>query len=276
MDHILFSHQPYLVFSTSKYMKRMMGIYGISHFYSFTADHDANRILSLPDGAIDILFWSDPERENFGADMEGTFLKPTIISFKNGYHYFGVRFLPGFMPKMVKDVAFHEIVGETISSEKIGIPEVVIQNIGRCKDFVSQVRLFLEIYETESTIDTNKQSIINYAIDEITMSNGNRRIKELSEKIGYSKNYVNNVFKQELGIKIKDFCEIVRFQRTLEEMHKWKQKNERLDMTDLATEMGYYDQSHMIMEFKKLSDRTPGTYMQELAENNFKDRLFLF
>jgi AraC-like DNA-binding protein len=54
----------------------------------------------------------------------------------------------------------------------------------------------------------------------------------------------------------RQFLKTVRFQHALHT--RFKQQS--LSLTQLAFDCGYYDQSHMINDFKKLSGYTPGEY----------------
>lgn len=57
----------------------------------------------------------------------------------------------------------------------------------------------------------------------------------------------------------KQFLRTIRFQNTLHE----KQKNKEISLTELAYNCGYFDQSHMIYDYKLLSGKTPSQYFSE-------------
>jgi AraC-like DNA-binding protein len=62
-----------------------------------------------------------------------------------------------------------------------------------------------------------------------------------------------------IGTSPKQFLRTVRFQNTLHE----KQKNKKISLTELAYNCGYYDQSHMIYDYKLLAGKTPSQYFAE-------------
>jgi Transcriptional regulator containing an amidase domain and an AraC-type DNA-binding HTH domain len=66
------------------------------------------------------------------------------------------------------------------------------------------------------------------------------------------------IFTEYIGAKPKEFSRIVRFQRALFTL----QHNRHIDLTQLALECGYYDQPHLIKEFKTFSGYTPVEYMK--------------
>jgi AraC-like DNA-binding protein len=65
------------------------------------------------------------------------------------------------------------------------------------------------------------------------------------------------VFTEYVGTHPKEFSRIIRFQRALYLLEHGFQSN----LTALAGECGYFDQSHMIKDFKALSGYTPGEYV---------------
>jgi len=65
------------------------------------------------------------------------------------------------------------------------------------------------------------------------------------------------VFSEYVGSNPKEFSRTIRFQKALHILEIRPQ----ISLTTLAYECGYFDQSHMIKDFKALSDYTPGEYL---------------
>ena len=57
-----------------------------------------------------------------------------------------------------------------------------------------------------------------------------------------------------LGISIKQFCEVIKFQ-WMGNYYKLRQGD--VTLSDLALQSGYYDQSHMNLSCKKLTGELP-------------------
>jgi len=89
----------------------------------------------------------------------------------------------------------------------------------------------------------NKQSQVN--------------VKTLADISCLSYKQFNRVFTQYIGANPKTFSRVVRFQRALYIL----QINPKTNLSYLAYECGYSDQSHLIKEFKTLSGYTPLEYM---------------
>lgn len=79
----------------------------------------------------------------------------------------------------------------------------------------------------------------------------------LSETACLSEKQLNRIFTEYVGASPKDFMRIVRIQRALYLL----QCNTDISFVQLAYECGFYDQSHMIKEFRLFSGYTPAEYI---------------
>jgi AraC-like DNA-binding protein len=97
---------------------------------------------------------------------------------------------------------------------------------------------------------------INFCLTEINRTKGLVSTGKLSELTCLSRKQFERNFSAFVGTSPRQFLKTVRFQHALHT--KFKQKS--LSLTQLAFDCGYYDQSHMINDFKNLSGYTPGEY----------------
>lgn len=85
------------------------------------------------------------------------------------------------------------------------------------------------------------------------------KINALANHACLSRKQFERHFTQIIGASPKQFLRIVRFQKAL----FLKQKKATKNLTELAIDSGYYDQPHMISEFKQLSGLTPKQYFAQ-------------
>lgn len=104
--------------------------------------------------------------------------------------------------------------------------------------------LFSQLYKTEIDL------LIEKSISEIYSSNGNLKIKELSQKLFISQDAFEKRFRKIVGSTPKQFSSIIR----LKSITKIQKPN---SLIDLALENGFYDQSHFNREFKTFTGLTP-------------------
>lgn len=79
------------------------------------------------------------------------------------------------------------------------------------------------------------------------------RAREVAHHVGLSERRLADLFRAEVGMTPKSFSRVRRFTRALEHVIR----HAVVDWSDLATTCGYYDQSHMIRDFRVFSGFTP-------------------
>jgi AraC-like DNA-binding protein len=115
--------------------------------------------------------------------------------------------------------------------------------------------------------NTKDYALLDHAIDFINESHGMVSIKELEIQTGYSKRYLDMLFKEHVGVSPKRLAGIARFQIFYELWAKAKSPTFYED----ELHSYYYDQSHFIKEFKRFTGFAP----QKFAEiNNEFGRIF--
>src|SRR5207253_1868615 len=82
-------------------------------------------------------------------------------------------------------------------------------------------------------------------------------IKRLADAAGLSRQHFTRVFRANVGVSPKTYCELARFQSTLAHVRR----GENVQWAQVAAESGYADQSHMIAEFRRFSGMTPETLL---------------
>ncbi|NQU87429.1 MAG: AraC family transcriptional regulator [Mariniphaga sp.] len=100
---------------------------------------------------------------------------------------------------------------------------------------------------------------ISNSISHINRLRGIANIEFLSNQACLSRKQYERSFTEFIGTSPKQFLKIVRFQNTLNQ----KEKNKNYNLTQLAYNCGYYDQAHMINEFRQLSGMTPKQFFSE-------------
>lgn len=154
------------------------------------------------------------------------------------------------------NIPLHEIANNLFSFETLyGNPgkrllEKVIDS-EEPKQKLNIVQGFLIDY---LSANEKNNSIVDYAVNYIWSSHGLAPVKELERKLGYSRRYLDLLFKEHLGISPKTLCTIARFQSFFKylTLGEFKASGKIADL--------YYDQSHFIKEFKRYTGFTPTQY----------------
>ena len=94
---------------------------------------------------------------------------------------------------------------------------------------------------------------VDWAWRQLVLSHGVVPIQAITERLGWTRKRLVRAFRDEVGIPPKILARILRFQRALNEIGSRKVVNISL----LAADCGYSDQSHLIRDFKTFSGWTP-------------------
>lgn len=84
----------------------------------------------------------------------------------------------------------------------------------------------------------------------------NPNIEQLAGQLSIGRRTLERTFGAAIGISPKQFAGIIRTQHFLKALSQTHTEN----ITQLAYEFGYYDQSHLIRDFKTKTGITPGKY----------------
>jgi AraC-like DNA-binding protein len=91
------------------------------------------------------------------------------------------------------------------------------------------------------------------ALSQIESAHGNIGIEELARHAGVSRKALNERFRREVGLGSKALARIVRFKHAA----RCLGGSYRASWAELAAHCGYYDQSHMIRDFRAFSGMAP-------------------
>ena len=100
--------------------------------------------------------------------------------------------------------------------------------------------------------------MVQYAITEINHHHGALSIRALSNQIGISQNYLGTQFKQFVGIPPKEVARFYRFAHAL----RLIDLAQPIDLTQIAHESQFYDQSHFNKDFIAFTGYNPSEYVQ--------------
>ena len=248
--------QPYIMLEADNlYTVGSMDM-GISHFYEFELNQDStHKTKAVPDGSVDLLF-------NLGRNKVTTYISGTVFGVKSwelgsNDRCFGVRFQPGkgILPD---ELSMEMLVDNDLEIDGDIFGENITEKIVMAKDIYERSKIFKEAYEelVFSRISlSDKERISDYLVSRITRAKGQVTIQQLEEETNYSACYLRRIFKSYHGISPKQFAQYIRFQNLLEQINK-----DDIRFDDIALECGYYDEAHMMREFKNYTGKTMEQY----------------
>lgn len=104
--------------------------------------------------------------------------------------------------------------------------------------------------------------IIEKSLISIFENTENFNVEKLSQELGISRKHINRVFKQNIGVPIKKFHQIVAFRKTIE---KKLHQNSVENFTQIAHEFQFFDQSHFNKVYKNFTNNSPKAFFNKAS-----------
>jgi len=205
----------------------------------------------VADGCIDIFFELNKPADNF---IMGFCRKYTSFELPNEFHYVGIRFLPTMFPQLF-GVNAAELSNQFADLKNV-LPDTAnfITSNFKSSSEKEKVKTLLDDYFlqriSEATFDDDNR--LYDALDAILTNFGMINI-ETDIQTGLSPRQLRRIFTYYIGDTPKVFSKVVRFQNIL----KAKPSKQSLRQNKLFYDVGYFDQSHFIKEFKNFYGVTP-------------------
>lgn len=172
---------------------------------------------------------------------------------------FGVSFQPYAIPLLFKTPASVLTNCNVEISDLLGNEGKILQDkIVSCADMRQRVNTIKSFVKSKLIQSDNEWDAFLYSVRTIKSHQGNINIDELSSLYNLSQRQFERKFKSLTGFTPKAFASIIRFEECINHACLYKQS-----LTELAFDSGYYDQSHMIRDFKKFTGKSPKDYFAE-------------
>ncbi|TGM79505.1 helix-turn-helix domain-containing protein [Leptospira bouyouniensis] len=158
---------------------------------------------------------------------------------------------------------FHEPIsefnGKTLSLELL-IPNQSLREIeeklfesSSDLDRINLIENFLIQNQREQKIDP----IVSETLLKIKKSNGNLKIKDLKHGLPSSLDSLEKKFKNSIGTTMKHYSNLLRIHSAISSY------SNQLNLTEIAYNNGFFDQSHFNKEFKLFTGKSPKTFFEQ-------------
>jgi AraC-like DNA-binding protein len=95
----------------------------------------------------------------------------------------------------------------------------------------------------------------------ISDSHGQVQVKEVARQSSYSERQLNRLFLTQIGMNIKNYARLTRFNYVLKHIQK-----SPCFFAALSQQAGYFDQAHFDKDFKSISGVTPQKYLETMSD----------
>ncbi len=235
--------------------------------YYWVEKNNAGSVKILPDGTTSILFNLGESLGILNGKTEKQHLQHDLIigAHKKYYtlledtdtHIVGVKFKQGG--------AFHffNMPQKDFSHQIINLHDVLNGESERLKDQLmvtpesDNIKRILDHYMLVKVGHSNKSThLVSSLMSKVRVDDSRTTIKDLSEYANISHKHLITLFNQIVGLPPKLVHRLNKFNKVLDII----QKEKKVNWPQVAIECQYYDQAHLINEFKTFSGLSPKKY----------------
>jgi AraC-like DNA-binding protein len=248
------------MFAPSKALARFVKCY----YYLENTDSKMMTDTFFADGCVEAVFsigwdfYKGNDREDW-AKVIGQILKPRSLKVVGRGQSFGIWFYPHTFPRFAK-VQMFELNDRVVSWDAL-FPGSFSDFVGDCLsekqldklvDGVDNFLIKKMSMHNEQSVDKLTEAAVRYLYQNKSESDLNR----LALMLNVSQRYLQKAFATRVGFSQKMFIRMLRFQQVLQQMRQ----PEVSDLTTIAYECDYYDQSHFVREFKSFTGIPPSLF----------------
>jgi len=243
-------------------------------FCSDTPSHVRERI--LPSGTVEMVFnlaqdeiriddLARPKcpRRYSGAVVSGTYREFFVIDPLQHASILGIHFRPGgaaaFLAMPVRELAGRHVELETLWGPQANeLRERLCAAATPARRFALLEEAFLARLQHPS----ERHRAVAIALDAFDRTAGNVGVHDVARRIGLSHRRFIERFADEVGLTPKLYCRILRFQQARD----IASRSSPVDWAAVATACGYFDQSHLIRDFREFAGFSPVACLKQSAE----------
>jgi len=111
-----------------------------------------------------------------------------------------------------------------------------------------------------TSADRARTRLVLAAADQLTRGDANNGVSAVADELGVSERHLRRLFRESTGMSPKTFAKLTRFRHALGAARERHQPG----WATIAAAAGYYDQAHLIGEFRAIAGVTPRALLDEL------------
>jgi AraC-like DNA-binding protein len=218
----------------------------------------------LPDGCSDIVLAYGGRGEVRNGDVDGlvavgTMTRPLLFAGRNTQLYAGARFRPGCAFEALGTPA------EVLTDQQVPLGDVVrdgaldVERVLDQRSDAGRLHALIALVRRRLAGAAPPPRSLRRAVRRILLAGGNLRIEALAAEIGFSRQHLAREFARHAGITPKTFARVTRVRAAIQRAEAARDP----DWSEIAYELGYYDQPHFIDDFKSVVGLTPGEWSAE-------------
>jgi AraC-like DNA-binding protein len=153
----------------------------------------------------------------------------------------------------------HELAGRAAPLEEVLDESHLVERLHDAGGWDARFALLDDVLQRRLGAAPPPCDGVLFAWRRLRETGGRVRIAALAAELGWSRKRIVARFREQVGLPPKTVARIMRFERA----RSLVEQAQAPDWTRIALECGYYDQSHLINDFREVTGRTPETFFQD-------------
>ena len=215
----------------------------------------------FPDGCSDIIF-EQPARDYGGLAIVGTMTRAQAFDIPARHSTFGVRFRPGMAARLLR-VPGSVAVDQSIplaDAWKAAAVRDLLDRLAGSRSLRDAIARFEASLAEPAPLDPVEKSLAWLA-----ECGGQVSMDALANAASLSPRQFRRICVERTGLSPKYLARVLRFRQAAKYAN-----GQHPDWADVAVASGYYDQAHLINEFKELAGVSPAQFSSLSVASHFR------
>ncbi len=189
----------------------------------------------------------------------GQLTRPLVLQNSLDAGMIGIRFQPSgmapFLSTSMQDLTDERVPAEDLFADIDQLIEGIVassndaQRIAACSRYLTR------------SLDLDRENLcVRRAVETIKLTSGRITADALATLMGKSRRSAQLAFQREVGTTPKMFCRITRFRHVIDAV---SEGGLSVNWVELALDSGFFDQSHLIRDFRQFAGTSPTSFLAE-------------
>jgi AraC-like DNA-binding protein len=184
------------------------------------------------------------------------------VTTEHGGSSFGMQVdLPPPAARVLIGLPLHELARLAAPLEDVVDEPFLVERLHEAGTWEARFRLLDAVLTKRFGAVRKPSPEVDWAWRQLVGTDGGVSVSALATELGWSRKRIVARFRDEVGLPPKALARVARFERA----KRLAEAEERPNWARIAVEAGYYDQSHLSNEFRRITARTPATFFQDRA-----------
>jgi AraC-like DNA-binding protein len=242
----------------------------VEYFWSAKVVPDPNQnnlIHTMVDDSSGMIFHHSTESCSLAIDgnpvptsmLYGQTTAPSYTQCLSPFMAVGVLFKPHAISELFGIDAF-ELTNQMVDLNEMGLSDLQEQINDAHYSLDHQLKLLTEFLLNQADKKNRRDEIIVYGLMHMKKSDGILTVRDLQDHLNISERQLERRFKTVIGVAPRHYLKVLRFQKAVETIRSGKVEK----LSDMAYDLNYSDQSHLIRHCKELSGLSPKNLQKTL------------